>query len=906
MGVVVVGFLAFPAPVVNHSLLPVPKPVGAAFLLWLCGSLSLSAQLPAPWKVVTLGELKKGRGSGTGEGFRLSGAEGSLWGKADRVPFVYTEPEGDFALTVKLGTFKPAGGKSVGGIEVRFLKDDGVPQPDDAHLYLGRRDHDRMLQILQRPVRGGDSRHRDLGLHPGDLWLRVVRQERVISFWFSGDGKSWSAPRYSAHGAVGRMAFGLVGTGSGAGEGEQSFEDVRLGPIQQAQKTTWLGNSLPGGGATVGHVQNYVRALWVDPENGEFFLNGEDENTSFNAWHADGTFRWSRENGNFQHGSAVAADAEWVYQALHRARAQKDGFVRIRRATGQLQGGPYLQDHLIPGMAVHGGSLILADATENRLRFWETKAAGEPRELRSVEFAHPGALAVDRRNGSLWVLRTDAQQRGQSVVKLQRDGQPAGVEITGVEWPRGVAVGPEGKVYVTDSGRTQQIHIFDENGKAVGRLGAEGGVWSRANQTVPGENHPLKFNFPNAVAVDQVGNLTVVNSGPKQNWGVLQTGSGSVIRKFNPKGELLWELLSTEYVDCGDFLPGADGRIVYSRGSAYQLDYTKAPGKGWQATAFTIDPFAYPDDPRLTTARVGGSWLRTIQGKPFLIVTDMVSETVSYFRSQKDSKVLVPSVRFNRGADNRPQDCSLWRDGNGDGRMQEGEKQPGKYERDLWGLWVDSRGDLWTAAKGGPIRRYAVQGLDEHGNPVLDLTKQESWPRPAEEFPEGQSRVGLERVYYFPDTDTMYLSGYTGKRPKPEDAREWGALGTELIRYDHWTKSRRLRWRIELPYQPNRGGHHSAVIKSAGFAGDYVFSIRSSDARVFVHRLDDGQFVTTLQPGPEVGGHCGLIDIMHGLNVTKRANGEYVVILEDDDNAKNILLRWQPQTSSNPKNADLQ
>ena len=862
--------------------------------LWLCGGLSLSAELPAPWKQVVLGDAKDARVEGKGQTFRLAGSGGSLWDKADKAPFAYTEPEGDFEFMVRLGGFKPAGGKSVGGVEVRFMKNDGIPRPDDAHVYLGRRDHDRMLQLLQRPYRGGTSNHRDLGVQPGDIWLRVVRHGRVVSLWYSSDGKSWNAPRHSALNSVGRIAVGMVGTSTGPVTGEQTFDEVRLGPIKQSQQTTWLGNSLSGGGPTLGHVQNYVRAIWVDPENGEFFLNGEDENTSFNAWNADGTFRWSRQNANFQHGSAVAADSEWVYQALHRARAQKDGFVRIERATGRLGGEPYLQDHLILGMAVHEGALILADATGNRIRYWETKEGSEPRELRTVEFRNPGALAVDRRDGSLWVLRTDGELRGKSVVKLRADGQPANVEITGVEWPRGVAVGPDGNVYVTDSGRTQQIHVFDTNGEETGRIGAEGGVWSRANGTVPGENHPLKFNFPNAVAVDQAGNLTVVNSGPKQNWGVLQTGSGSVIRKFSPQRELLWELLSTEYVNCGDFLPGTDASTVFSRDSSYQLDYSKAPGLGWKATAFTIDPFAYPDDPRLTTPRVGGNWVRTIRGKTFLIVTDMVSETVNFFRFQDDSRILVPSARFNRGANNRPGDCYLWLDANGDGRIQEAEKQAGKYEHDLWGMWVDERGDIWTTTKGGPIRRYAVQGLDKHGNPLYDLTKQESWPRPEEVFPGGQSGIALERAYYYPETDMMLLGGYTGKLPKPADAREWGIVGTELVRYDNWTKSPKLRWRIGLPYQPNRGGHQTAAIKSAAVAGDYVFLIRSSDARVFVHRLENGGFVTTLQPGPEVGGHCGLIDIMHGMNVTKRANGEYVVIIEDDDNAKNILIRWKP------------
>lgn len=46
--------------------------------------------------------------------------------------------------------------------------------------------------------------------------------------------------------------------------------------------------------------------------------------------------------------------------------------------------------------------------------------------------------------------------------------------------------------------------------------------------------------------------------------------------------------------------------------------------------------------------------------------------------------------------------------------------------------------------------------------------------------------------------------------------------------------------------------------------------------------------------GRKSAGHCGPIDIMHGINAVKRGDGEYVVIREDDDTPKNILLRWMP------------
>jgi len=844
------------------------------------------------WKFAPIGAVKSALGAPAGSSgrYKIEGGDGVLWGKADRIPYFYALPEGEFDLIVKLGDFSPSGVEGIGGVQVRLLEADGVPRPEDSQTFLGRRFKDRMLQLLSRPLRGGDSLHRDLGAREGELWLRAMRAGDVLSFWSSPDGQTWSAPRHSALRAEGRVAVGLTAFGNKGTAASQFFESVRLGKPQFGNSSGWLGNSLPGGGHSVGHVINYGRAIWTDPVSGDLFLNGEDENSSFSAWKSDGTFRWFRENPNFQHGSAVAADDQWVYQGLHGGRGQKDGFVRVNRATGRLAGGPYLSGKLLFGMDRFKEELILSDSTDGSIRFWN---AAEMKETRSVPFERPGPLAVDRSSGELWVIRMAPDGRGKSVIKLTPQGSPTGVEITSLEWPRGLAVGKDGKVYIADSGPSQQIHLFDSKGLETGRIGAEGGLWSTHAGTVRGQTHPDKLSFPSAVTVDDAGNLTVLNSGPKQTWGVLATGSGTDLRKFDPAREPVWNLLSTEYVNCGDFLPGSDGTVVYSRDSVYALDASKPPALGWKQTAFTVDPFRYPEDPRLTTARVGGNWMRTIKGKPFLIVTDMVSETISFFRFTEGSKILVPSARFNRGADNRPLDSSLWRDANGDGAMQAEEKTPVSYQRDMWGLWVDSAGHIWTAAKGGPITRIPVQDLDSHGNPIYDISQARTWPRPEAFFGTGAG-VSLERVYYLPENDTMFLGGYTSRLPKSKDAREWGTMGTEFACFDHWSTKPKLRWRIDLPYAPNLGGHNSSVIKSAAFAGDYVFLIRSTDARVFVHRKDDGKLVTTLQPGPEVGGHCGLIDIMHGMNATKRANGEYVIIIEDDDNAKNILLRWKP------------
>ena len=150
----------------------------------------------------------------------------------------------------------------------------------------------------------------------------------------------------------------------------------------------------------------------------------------------------------------------------------------------------------------------------------------------------------------------------------------------------------------------------------------------------------------------------------------------------------------------------------------------------------------------------------------------------------------------------------------------------------------------------------------------------------------------LLRIKYYPDTDVMYLGGYTVDRPHTGD--EWGIVGTEIVRYDNWTRNKTLRWRITLPYDPK--ANPMLIIKAMDVAGDRVFAVDSKKAEVYVYDTGTGDFVTKLTPGTEVAGESGWIDIPYALRAYRKANGEYVVFVEEDAKAKVIMYRF---TSNN-------
>jgi hypothetical protein len=59
---------------------------------------------------------------------------------------------------------------------------------------------------------------------------------------------------------------------------------------------------------------------------------------------------------------------------------------------------------------------------------------------------------------------------------------------------------------------------------------------------------------------------------------------------------------------------------------------------------------------------------------------------------------------------------------------------------------------------------------------------------------------------------------------------------------------------------------------------------------VEVFRANDGSAVGHVEPGPEVGG-VGLQDLRESLSAYRRADGEYVVLVEDDWKSKILVYR---------------
>jgi hypothetical protein len=510
-------------------------------------------------------------------------------------------------------------------------------------------------------------------------------------------------------------------------------------------------------------------------------------------------------------------------------------------------------------------------------------------------FERAGSIARSP-HGDLWVLQEGDSNHPPRVIALDETGRPLlrEVRFDATASPTAICFTPDGRLLVTDDGARQQILIFEGLATAprpAGALGREGGIHSGT----PGAVDALKFNRPLAVACDARGTVYVAHHG--------STGGGStVLEAYTPDASLRWRLLGQTFVDMADVDPANDTR-VFTKEERFEMDYARPRGREATYRAYTVDRFRHPDDPRLHIWSAG-AWVRRIAGRPILFVSDMNSDRLQVYRFGEGAaaEIAIPSGLFSRTGsrtDEWPphQPAAgewIWRDADGDGAFDHGEYDTtGADAAPSQGMWVDADGGVWRASETKGIRHFPARGLDDRGNPRWDFASARSFSHPA-----GFKQV--KRLRYDPATDTMFLGGTTEEHRN----QHWKPMGPVLTRYDGWMKSGGTaapRWQIVLPYETGSKGHSSCEPMSFDIAGDFVFvpytgaskALGVKTGRVEVLRIGDGRPVGHFEPPADVG-EIGLQDIRECLRAHRRADGEYLVFLEDDYKAKILLYRWRP------------
>ncbi len=605
----------------------------------------------------------------------------------------------------------------------------------------------------------------------------------------------------------------------------------------------WIGNSFPGIGENgKGEwMQDMIDQIAVSPDGTVITTSSWDE-----AGRCSGLYREGHVNRSCLQQSKGSRKAWGWGTAGNGIAVDADRFLilntegellRFSWRPGELDSAEQL-DQLAIGkgrcVAMRGGTVALVlDGDVVALL-----SASDLKERQRFTLAGVTRVAISG-DGSLWLLA------GGRVIHRSPDGGERPETIIDAGQPTAISIDPWGRLVVCDNGSRQQVLIYDISAqpRLISRFGDEGGIAAGT----PGRAAPGKLYGLRGADFDSAGNLYVALClGPLQ-------GAGTCLRSFDPAGRLRWELQGLAFVNCYDVDPASDGHVLYGLHEIIDFDPAKPAGLSWKLRSISCDPIGQPADPRAKDP-TGGITMRTLKGRRTLFSFGQMAGGPTIFAfPDEHSDIAVPVGKFKDGG---------------------------------WASSVDAEGSIWWGdGPGKVIRRWAFKGWKADGSPDYDVAHPDTFPVPSD-------FTAVCRVLYDPPSDSLYIGGNTMARPE----RSWGLIGTELARYDGWMSGKRgKRWQIALPSDDDR-----LTPKSIDLAGAYLFTVfvKNSGGRpslVTVLKAGDGAMVGTMAPGPEVGGASGWVDMTHGLRAFHCRDGTYMVVVEEDARAKNLVYRWQPK-----------
>ena len=627
-----------------------------------------------------------------------------------------------------------------------------------------------------------------------------------------------------------------------------------IAPSCPAQNTTdWLANTY---GTLAAHVGNTARSMWVAPEGVIYTSSMWDEYEGGVAIYQNGKSLGSMgAHGEFQ-GSAITGNATSIFAALQYSTSYGSGAVgRYNRATKARdlliqitasKNQPRVD--VVTGLATAGSLLYASDFYGDRVRVFTTNGVWQ----RDIHVSGPGALALDRA-GNVWV----AQKSEGAIVEFS----PTGALLNTIRMPEGSRPSAlyfdasSGQLMVGDQGPDMNIkrYTLSPTPTLFRTFGVRGGYLDTTTG-IKGQVGAQRFTRIAGIGKDAAGNLYVLNNPWGGSWDLGRDG-GTDIQAYDRTASLRWTLQSLNFEGIAAPDPATDGALFYGGTNIYS-------GKaGGTFVANTVDPFAYPSDPRIDmndTQRDEHFGQLVSVGANRILVASGQNPPIFYF------------FHFNAA--------------NGYIAIPDGSIPGPAFQTSLrvtHGFCIDSKGGVWAGLdKTGSIYHYPLTGFDASGKPA--------WG------PGGATRIPasvqpLTRIVYLAHSDTMILAqGIAG-------STDWTSIGTRIEVYHGWSAGNTTVPNpvIELA---------SAGAKSIDAAGNYLFvgywfSGISGPARpnIDAFSLTTGKLAATLvDTSPATVDASSAIDSMYGVRAYLRSTGKYVVTKNNVKGNSITVYRWTP------------
>jgi hypothetical protein len=694
----------------------------------------------------------------------------------------------------------------------------------------------------------------------------------------------------------------------------------------------WFGNSMNGvhpvmkNGVQIDTYYEYVQkdgnGLAVGPDGTCYVGSGWDETGRGLGFYKNG-HDVGHCVGLSAVGPSLAVDDKYVYtcQNMPTPPGSPLDFTVVRWNQGWDAGpapvqNPPIFHGYVGGLVAAKHKVYVGDPASNMVLVFDRDTF---QLLQKFPVHAPWRMTIDN-DGKLWVINRKESDPNKGSSYSSEDpnstaqvtqyntwtGQPTGKNIENMTGATAVAVTPDNTLLV--AGPNSQVLEFNISGSQPvqsGALGVKGGVYSDP----AGVMGPDRLFGLWGVGCDKAGNIYTLGRLPNAD-------AGLDLRSFTPDGtKMNWQLYNVAFTGVCGVDPASDGLDVYTTATHFHLDPTKPPGQQAEWKGYTLST-AY-DDGRFTQGW-NAPMLRRLDGRLYMYLHP--GDYIGIFR-QGPAETFIPSgildptppplptgghahdrdwppqQPMRPGPPTHPVDTTpgppmetnwMWRDENGDGKMQPSEIKVMTNGGDLFsyisGSWVDNKGDIWLCGDHTKIAHLPLQGFDAHQNPVYDWTKQI--------LPKAPPELGdISRIQYDSDHDVMYLSG---NPPNFKEITSGASFGPLLIRYDHWSTNPTVKWQIKVA-QPAS----DCFFPAFSVAGDRVFFMQRFMSRIWVYSSIDGTFVGTITPTQKTG-MSGWCDQSYGIQAFERKDGSYCVFAEDDYRPKVRFYYVPPQPQPSP------
>ncbi|MFP4027199.1 MAG: sugar-binding protein [Candidatus Brocadiia bacterium] len=380
------------------------------------------------------------------------------------------------------------------------------------------------------------------------------------------------------------------------------------------------------------------------------------------------------------------------------------------------------------------GKLYMSFSAQNVLARVDIKSGKLEKEFTVKSPGRMGKTA----DGSILVISED------KILRWNPEDGNAKQVISGLDAPKGITCGPDGKIYVALWGETHQVHIFTPDGKLIRKIGKKGGRASLGPWDAEALLRPI------GLTVGPKGRLWIGERVDKpKRWSVWTTD-----------GELLRELFGSSHY-------GADGGALKPDdpyvGVGQMCEWRVNPKTGrdeclGKIAADSMVNVQFPLERTHSSryVKANGRWylaqglhryfsmLKVYRrGGPgdFKLVA-VVGNARQRFSAHR-GKRLMPFSKHALFADRTDSEVFSWADRNGDGDVQKEElsfRDIGTRMRGAWQhLGVNGSLTAYFPMKDGTIWEFPVSGYTKTEAPKYDLSA--AHPIPDAHYGGGQGSV---------------------------------------------------------------------------------------------------------------------------------------------------------------------